>query len=230
MTFRRDIFVTGEYLRHFNPDDSKNPFAKIYEQKKLDAINLINKINDLKTILDVGGGMGRLSLSLTENPQHRVVLTDISIDMLTVARKNKNGRSLNPFLINADAHQLPFRDGYFGVVVALDLFCHLVNPKRALGEFHRILERRGMLIVDSTNSNPLWALFYPRYMGKNPLTWLKIFKSRGVYPGWESIVNHYPKRRFISFLQEAGFKVIQSLHYGPMVCPKWHLAVSKKIT
>jgi len=223
----RDIFLTGDYIQHFNPDDEHNPFSNIYDQKRRDTINIVNKSQTPKTILDVGGGMGRISLALAESPQNRVILTDISIDMLRLA-VTQAGSLRNLQVVKADAHDLPFKDNSFDHLVGLDLFCHIKKPKKALHEFHRVLASDGTLILDSTNSNPLWALFYPRYLGKNPLNWFRVMKFKGVYPGWEKIVKHYAKKTFFSFLYKAGFEVIKTLDYGPSVCPKWHLAISRK--
>ena len=225
--FGKDIFPTGKYIQHFNPDDNQNPFFKIYKQKKQDTIDIINKSENSKTILDVGGGMGRLSLTLAKSLKNKVVLTDISIDMLKLVVKHA-GSLNNINVVNADAHQLPFKDKSFDIVVGLDLLCHLARPVKASKEFYRVLTDQGMLILDSTNSNPLWALFYPRYLGKNPFNWVRIIKFSGVLPGWENIVRHYPKKNVYSFLNEAGFEVIQNINYGPKICPKWHLAVSRK--
>ncbi|MFX0133254.1 MAG: class I SAM-dependent methyltransferase [Candidatus Hodarchaeota archaeon] len=226
--FAKDIFITGEYVQHFYPDEKRNPFHKIYNRKKRDTINIINTLENTKAILDVGGGMGRLSHALAESFQNVVVLTDISVDMLKLAAGQKVSL-MNLKYVNADAHQLPYHDGSFDLVVGLDLFCHLQEPQSALLEFYRVLTPKGILIIDSTNSNSLWTLFYPRYLGRNPVTWLKTIKFKGVLPGWETIVRHYTKKRFFSFLQENGFQIIQTINYGPIVCPKWHLAVSKKI-
>jgi glycogen synthase len=223
----KDIFLTGEYVQHFKPDDKRNPFYKIYERKKQDTINIINVSDNIKAILDVGGGMGRLSLALSKSAQNKIILADVSIDMLKLAGKHSDKLS-NIKILNTDAHQLPFRNKSFDLVVGLDLFCHLEKPIIALREFHRVLKNRGLLILDSTNSNPLWALFYPRYLGKNPLNWLKIIKFKGNLPGWETIVNHYPRKKFFSFLHKTGFQVIQHINYGPFICPKWHLVVAEK--
>jgi glycogen synthase len=226
----RGIFITGEYVRHFTPDDRRNPFWKIYRQKKQDTIDLIRKIaltNSRKRILDVGGGMGRLSLQLSGSELGMIVLADISAAMLALA-----GRAREPgcqvHSVNADAQRLPFRDGSFEVVAALDLLCHLPEPAVALAEFHRVLTGGGTLILDSTNSNPLWAFFYPKYLGLNPARWLKIIRFGGVLPGWERIVRHYRKDTFVRLVRDAGFTVLGVLKYGPAVCPKWHLAISRK--
>lgn len=228
MAFKRDIFLSGRYIKYFNPDDRSNPFFKIYNSKKRDTIEIINESAGTKRILDAGGGMGRLSLSLAKQAGNKIVLTDISIDMLKLVLEH--ACSLNNIkLVNADAHRLPFYDESFDYIICLDLFCHLEKPKTALYEFYRVLTNQGILIMDSTNSNPLWALFYPGYLGKNPLNWLKILKFRGVGPGWEGIVRHYSKKNFFVMLRQIGFNVIRNIDYGPFICPKWHLAVARKV-
>jgi ubiquinone/menaquinone biosynthesis C-methylase UbiE len=225
--FGRDVFLTGEYLQHFNPESKQNPFRRIYGKKKEDTINIINETRNTKTILDIGGGMGRISAVLAKSSQNRIILGDISIDMLNLSQQRETSLN-NMRLVNADAQRLPFCNNAFEYVVGLDIFCHLQNPERALAEFHRVLRPSGVLILDSTNSNPLWALFYPRYLGKNPLNWLKILKFNGVYPGWQEIVRHYPKKKFLSLLDGIGFRIKKILTYGPIICPKWHLAVATK--
>jgi glycogen(starch) synthase len=227
--FSKDIFVTGRYIPHFNPDDRWNPFSKIYKQKKVDTLRMINASQGEKAMLDVGGGMGRLSFALAESPENKIVLMDVSLGMLKQVTEQAK-RFNNIVLVNGDAHHLPFPDRSFQYVVGLDLFCHLEKPEKALSEFSRVLMDHGTLILDSTNSNPLWTLFYPRYLGKNPLNWLRTMKFHGVAPGWEAIVKHYPRKIFFSILNEMGFQVVRTINYGPIICPKWHLAVSKKIT
>jgi glycogen(starch) synthase len=225
---RGELFRSGEYVRHFYPDDKRNPFFRIYAKKKRDTVAILNSSKYPKAILDIGGGMGRLSLALARLAQNEVVLTDISVDMLRSAGEQTETPD-NLRMVNGDAHLLPFTDHSFDYVIALDLLCHLHRPQKALREFHRVLRVNGRLILDSTNSNPLWALFYPRYLGKNPRTWLKIVRFRGVYPGWEKIVRHYSKKTFFSLLHENGFGVLRSINYGPILCPKWHLAITKKV-
>jgi glycogen(starch) synthase len=223
----KDIFRSGRYLRYFNPDDPRNPFFHLYERKRRDVADLILQSQGPGRILDIGGGGGRLVRALDEPAQARTVLADISEDMLQLAKKT-GGKKNGARLVSADAHRLPFRDRSFDMVVGLDLLCHLEEPATALWEFHRVLTDRGILILDSSNSNPLWTFFYPRYLGRNPLNWLRIISAGGVSPGWRLIVKHYPKKTFFSFLERAGFEITRRIAYGPVVCPKWHLAVSRK--
>ena len=195
-SFGRDIFRTGAYRRKFQPDAPENPFRRIYEAKRKDTLEVVDHLAGATRILDVGGGPGRLSIPLANRDSvERVVLADIGFDMLQAVARAE-GEMQRPILVGADAHALSFRSCSFDCVIALDLLCHLEKPALALEEFHRVLRPGGTLVIDNTNGNPMWALFYPRYLGLNPLTWLRILRSHGVYPGWEKIVRHYSEKVF----------------------------------
>lgn len=226
-SFERSIFVTGEYIDHFKPEQRQNPFSKIYKKKKQDTIAFILREKEKNTVLDIGGGMGRLALPLADSGKKEVILADISIDMLKLA-VNRSGDNRKINVVNADAHVLPFNDNSVDILVGLDILCHLNNPKKALYEFYRVLKNAGVMIIDSTNSNPLWALFYPRYLGKNPVNWVRTIRFNGVLPGWENMVHHYSKSIFYSFVVEAGFEITKTMNYGPRLCAKWNLIVAQK--
>jgi glycogen(starch) synthase len=192
------------------------------------VIDFVTQRDDFREILDIGGGMARISSALNSFRGRSVICADISLDMLKMGQSRCDQDNPLDF-VQCDAHTLPFTNKSFNCIIALDLLCHLKTPVSALQEFHRVLTDNGILVIDSTNSVPLWPLFYPRYMGFNPFKWLKIIRHKGVLPGWESIVTHYTKNEFFSFLLQAQFHIDQTLVYGPKICPKWHLAIAKRV-
>jgi glycogen(starch) synthase len=225
--YARNIFKDGGYTTVFNPESSQNPFRHLYKKKCVEVTKFIELNDDFLRILDIGCGMARIGSALNSSPQRSLICADISFDMLRMGRTRCRSKNTVAYA-QADAHHLPFEDHSFDCVVALDLFCHLEDPRSTLQEFHRILTDQGLLVIDSTNGIPLWAFFYPRYVGFNPVKWLRLMALKGVLPGWEGIVTHYTKNQFFEYLSRAQFKISRSLSYGPRICPKWHLAIAKK--
>ncbi len=225
-TLARNIFISGEYTIYFRPEDAANPFFRIYAQKLHDVLNRVETLKPLN-ILDLGGGMGRVSVPLAKNEGRTVVLADLSSDMLKLAAERAGGGRL-PHRINTDAGVLPFADESFECITALDLLCHLPNPDKALQGIWRILCKDGSLILDNTNGSPWWVPFYPRYVGWSPWKLWATMRLRGVLPPWKNIVRHYRMKEFQALLERNGFAIQETLCYGPRMCPKWHLVVARK--
>jgi glycogen(starch) synthase len=222
-----DLFISGDYVRHFRPEDRLNPFRAIYARKLSDTLFLLDRaLRGLagKRILDAGGGMGRLSIPLA-GAGARATLLDLSAAMIQEARRRGEG-GRQPEALVADATRLPFRDGAFDAVVGLDLFCHLQDPQAGLAELKRVVRPGGKLLLDSTNSNPLWVIFYPRYAGLSPRKWASALLHDGLLPGWVGRVHHYRQAGFHDELRRAGLEIEETRSYGPSVCPKWHLALT----
>jgi glycogen(starch) synthase len=223
-----DLFVTGDYLPHFRPEDAANPFRFIYRRKLADTLHLLGDVRGLR-ILDAGGGMGRLSLPLARAGA-RTTLLDLSAAMLEKARGRAKDDPAAPLpaMLVGNAMSLPFADASFDAVVGLDLFCHLPDRRAGLLELKRVLGPGGRLILDSTSSNAAWVFFYPRYAGLSPRKWLGALRHGGVLPGWEGRVHHYREGEFHALVREAGFEQLAARRYGPAVCAKWHLVMARR--
>jgi ubiquinone/menaquinone biosynthesis C-methylase UbiE len=216
-----ELFTSGAYVQSFQPASARNPFAAEYERKREAVIGSVAGVD--KRVLDLGGGMGRMSIPLSR--RHFVTLTDLSPQMLDLARPHA-GERLN--LEVADARHLPFDDSSFDYVLAIDLLPHIPVPEELVAEAKRVLRPGGSLIIDCTNSVPWWTLAYPRYLGRRPHRWVQIWRSGGVLPEWSSRVKHHRRAELLSFLNGAGLEVASIRSFGPRACPKWHLAVAAK--
>jgi len=214
-----ELFTSGAYVSSFQPDDESNPFAADYQRKRAAVIEAVAGRD--QWVLDLGGGMGRMSIPLSKH--HYVTLTDISPQMVDMVRPHATERLA---LQVADARSVPFADASFDYVLAIDLLPHIPVPEQLLAEARRVLKPGGVLIIDVTNSMPWWTLAYPRYLGRNPNRWISIWRSGGVLPEWSSRVRHHRRDRLVGLLEESGFKVTSLRGFGPRVCPKWHLAVA----
>ena len=230
--FERNIFTTGEYVEQFHPEDASNPFHRIYERKRQEVIAAARAFlgeNAAARVLDVGGGMGRIAAPLATT--YDVTLCDVSESMLTLARtaaaSAPAGARLTTQLVDA-SKPLPYADDSFDLVVCLDLLVHLPDPQAAIDEMYRVLKPDGLAIIDNSNSVPLWTLFYPSYVGRRPSRWLRTMRAGGVLPEWAGIVHHHTRGEFLRMLATAGFAVQEERAYGPMICPKWNLAVARR--
>ncbi|MFC3282553.1 class I SAM-dependent methyltransferase [Litchfieldella rifensis] len=96
-------------------------------------------------VLDVGCGTGVLLASLArEMPGVRLAGIDLSCEMLEIARHRVGP---NVELKEASAEALPFSDSEFDAVVSTSVFHYIREPRRALGEMHRILKPGGRVVI-----------------------------------------------------------------------------------
>lgn len=78
---------------------------------------------------------------------------DVSAYAVGEARKNCPDAHL--FVLNAEG-RLPFEDGFFEVITALELIEHLKAPENFLGEAYRILKPNGLLFITTPNVSSLF--------------------------------------------------------------------------
>ena len=87
-------------------------------------------------ILVIGGSVaGQGFESLTDNPAVELVETDVSFGPRVI--------------MICDAHDLPFADDCFDVVIAQAVLEHVVDPFRCVGEFYRVLRDDGLMYAET---------------------------------------------------------------------------------
>jgi ubiquinone/menaquinone biosynthesis C-methylase UbiE len=223
----RDVYRSGGYVRHFQPDDARNPFRALYEAKRRDVVSSVtSSLTRGGSVLDLGGGLGRIAVPLAST--YEVTMCDVSADMLDIA--GGAGRSAgipsgNLRLHRLDANEpLPFPSRRFDRAICTDVLVHLVDPGKTLRELRRVLKPDGELLVDVSNRSPWWIPRYPRTLGRRPSRWLSTWRSGGVSPEWQATVRHYSRTEYLRMLAGAGLEVAQEWRYGPWWCATWFLA------
>lgn len=104
-----------------------------------------------KILLEVGGGNGRFAVTLSQlyPSLSKIVTTDISQDMVNLAKKRIALNNLTGKIIAEvkDAQKLNYPDNSFDVVVSTFSLHHWSEPVKALSEFQRIVKPGGLMTV-----------------------------------------------------------------------------------
>jgi ubiquinone/menaquinone biosynthesis C-methylase UbiE len=116
-----------------------------------------------KYILEIACGRGGFSRFLA-NRGARVTGSDFSHAALTIA--SGKAEDIAPYaqppnFVQADAHQLPYRDGAFDVIISCETIEHLINPAVALSEMARVCRPGGALYLTTPNYLPAFIFSIP---------------------------------------------------------------------
>lgn len=104
------------------------------------AARYLAKNKNTVKILDAGCGTGLLAKKMEQFGE--VVAVDNSPEAIKFAKKSGVNAQL------ASVNKLPFKDNIFDLVASVDVIYHkMVDDKKALGEFFRVLKPGGVLIL-----------------------------------------------------------------------------------
>lgn len=107
--------------------------------------NRLQAVLDLPTagwLLDAGGGTGRVAAHLRPLVG-RLVLSDLSAPML--AQAQEKGIACP---VQTHVERLPFPDGHFDRVLAVDALHHFADQRLAVAELARVLKPGGRLVIE----------------------------------------------------------------------------------
>jgi SAM-dependent methyltransferase len=151
--------------------------------------------------LDVGCREGRVTRDLSERG-YRVTGLDASATLVEAAAETAPDSDY----IVGDAHELPFADGTFDLVVAYDVLTHVDDMPRAVGEAARVLVRGGHLCVCVTH--PLADA--GEWVGNG--AYARFVVTRSYLPGepLQASARAYPFESYARALEAAGL-VIESV-------------------
>jgi ubiquinone/menaquinone biosynthesis C-methylase UbiE len=117
-----------------------------------EIIRLIQPAPD-EFILDVAAGTGEPGLSIAAmEPNCKVMITDLSEDMLKVARQNASNKGiLNIDTLACDVCELPFEDNSFDAISCRFGFMFFPDMQLAAKEMYRVLKPGGRLAASVWN-------------------------------------------------------------------------------
>lgn len=136
---------------------------------------ILSEGNDLTpygTVLDLGCGSGEAVVELMNLGGESVIGMDISLTELILAKKLLNEAGIDICLVAGCAEALPFCNEFFDFVYSPDVIEHVSNQDLYLKEINRILQQKGIVLLNSPNRYSLvcpephvgiwWLTFLPR--------------------------------------------------------------------
>lgn len=140
---------------------------------------LIRDLGDIrgKAVLDVGCGVGRVTMELLKAGA-RVTALDNSAKMLSITEEKVRAASLSPFFdaIKSNAAENPLPDSSYDVVVCVGLLEHLPLPVRVdtLNHLYRVLRTGGAVYLVVNNENSV-------FLKRNDLYKMNVQKDDGYF-------------------------------------------------
>lgn len=166
-----------------------------------------------RRVLEIASGRGGLAVWMATRPDaerpRMLVAADFSHTALAAARGFASRAGAPVAFAQADLMALPWADGTFDAVVSCETLEHTPDPRRALGELHRVLRAGGVLY-----------LTMPNYFGVTGL--YRVYREMTGRP-WQEAgqpINHPLRSTAMrSWLRRAGFAIVATHgagHYLPI--------------
>lgn len=178
----------------------------------------INYVEDLKLIyqykpagnfLDVGTNMGFFLNNAKKWKGWNLYGVEPSPSISDMARKYFGLNIRTSFLEDA-----AFENDFFDIITMTDVFEHIVNPERILGEAGRILKPDGILFIKVPNGLfNLFKLMTAKMAGR--------LRNYDIFDSYEHVV-HYSAATLKKMLEKNGFRLTRIKIGRPIQLPVWH--------
>jgi SAM-dependent methyltransferase len=177
--------------------------------------------------VDVGGGYGRISVTLRRYAE-QVTVAEPSIRQLELAEQYLQGHpGIETRLM--DAAHLDFEDASVDLAVMIRLLRHLPDPADALSETARILKPGGYAVIEAANIlhvvNRLRCLISRKATGESPAA---TRAAKLPLPGRIPYVNHHPERLMLQ-LAVCGLRVERVLSVSNLRSPLLKRVVPERL-
>ncbi len=143
--------------------------GKIRAERRANFFIERSKMTQEQLVLEIGCGTGLFTEKISKTGA-KIIATDISDDLLSIARKKNIP---NTTFQLADAHKLNFSDNFFDVVFGSSILHHL-EMEKSLKEIYRVLKPGGKIVFAEPNMlNPQILIqknipFIKRWLGDSP--------------------------------------------------------------
>lgn len=173
-------------------------------------------------VLDMGCGKAMSSIMLAKEYAVKVWANDLWINAEDNLRRiEEAGLTDSVFPIHAEAHALPYSEGFFDAIVSIDSYQYFGTDELYMGYFHRFVKPGGIIGVVMPG--------YHKNLKKLPAYFHKKQKSGGTFFEWEMITFHDEKWWRGMWEQYPFIKMLKSetMKTGGKLWLDWEIAQDK---
>jgi 2-polyprenyl-3-methyl-5-hydroxy-6-metoxy-1,4-benzoquinol methylase len=196
-------------------------YSRIHQQRNALVLALVEQLRlpAGSRILDVGCGSGLTAVALAQRG-YRLDAVDTVSAMLELTRQKAQQAEVSERVSAGlgDAHQLPYADESFQIVIAMGVTPFLHSLPVAMREMIRVVKPNGYVLVNADNC---WRLNYILDPRRSPLLaaprrGLKVLLGSRRRPT-RVPVHTYSRRDFDSIIAQSGMQIRHSsmLGFGP---------------
>ncbi len=117
-------------------------YERFIKPRQEDPLHSVAGLPVAGSLLDAGGGTGRIAQSLV-GLAGQVVVADLSLKML----KQAAGKD-HLLAVNCHSEKLPFPVGYFERIIMVDALHHVCDQRQTARELYRVLAPGGRLVIE----------------------------------------------------------------------------------
>lgn len=142
------LFQLNGFNLHIGYYDEVDPGADPKERHTDVLIEAVG-LGRGQRLLDIGCGFGRPAIRFAERTDAQVLGINVSEEQIRTAERlaGEAGLTDRARFEVADANQLPYPDGSFDAVWAVEVLMYLPDRLRALKEIHRVLKPGGLFVL-----------------------------------------------------------------------------------
>lgn len=142
---------TKIFLQSYNFDSYNSSKIK-YVKRFNKLIKIIKKFKKNGSVLEVGAGFGLFSKLLSENDFHVEV-----IEPFNKSQYIHKDKKIVFNKITLEKYLVQFRKKKFDIIILLDVLEHLDEPYLILGKLKKLLNNKGIIVIQLPNFNSLMA-------------------------------------------------------------------------